>query len=113
LRDLEPSDAGKSKEGGAALRRVDPGTVNACCELTGRALYFPWHQSLPSAARYQELYGGPTDEPPYAPILGYNGGRSIIKGRLRSAISPLIDFRTKLEIVRDNLEERAAAHIRS
>jgi len=60
---------------------------------------------------YQELYGDFVDEPPCAPVLEYNGGRSAIKGRIRSAISPLIDVRTKLEIVRDNLEERAAAHV--
>jgi hypothetical protein len=34
----------------------------------------------------------------------------MIKGRLRSAISSLIDVRTKLEVVRDRLEERAAEH---
>ena len=62
---------------------------------------------------YRDLYGDFVDEPPCAPVLGYNGGRSAIKGRLRSAISPLIDIRTKLEIVRDNLTERAAAHAQS
>ena len=44
-----------------------------------------------------------------APILGYNGGWSMLRGRLRSAISPLIDIRTKLDIVRDDLEARAAS----
>jgi Hint domain len=58
---------------------------------------------------YRALYGDPPAEPFCAPLLGYNGGRSAIKGRLRSAISPLVDVRTKLDIVRDNLEERAAA----
>jgi hypothetical protein len=60
---------------------------------------------------YRRLYGEPSlpDEPACAPVLGYNGGRSMLRGRFRSAISPVIDVRSKLEIVRDDLEERAAA----
>jgi hypothetical protein len=50
-------------------------------------------------------------EKPAAPILGYNGRRAMLRGHLRSAISPLIDIRTKLDIVRDNLAERAVAAI--
>jgi len=56
---------------------------------------------------YRELYGDFVDEPPCAPVLAYYGRRSATKGRLRSAISLLIDVRTKLEIVRDDLRERA------
>ena len=59
---------------------------------------------------YRRLYGEPSlPDEPAAPMLGYNGGRSRLRGRIRSAISPIIDVRSKLEIVRDNLEERAAA----
>jgi Hint domain len=50
-----------------------------------------------------------SEESPFAPMLCYNGGRSALKGRFRSAISPLIDVRSKLDAVRDELEARAAA----
>jgi hypothetical protein len=58
---------------------------------------------------YRRLYGGLSlPDEPAAPILAYNGGRSRLRGRIRSAISPVIDVRTKLDIVRDDLKERAA-----
>ena len=57
---------------------------------------------------YRRLYGGPSlPDEPVAPVLGYNGGRARLRGRIRSAVSHVIDVRSKLEIVRDSLEERA------
>jgi hypothetical protein len=57
---------------------------------------------------YRRLYGEPSlPEEPAAPVLGYNGGRARLRGRIRSAVSHVIDVRSKLEIVRDNLSERA------
>ena len=57
---------------------------------------------------YRRLYGGPSlPDEPAAPMLGYNGGRSRLRGRIRSAVSHVIDVRSKLEIVRDDLKERA------
>ena len=57
---------------------------------------------------YRRLYGGLSlPDEPTAPILEYNGGRSKLRGRIRSAISPVIDVRSKLEIVRDDLKQRA------
>jgi Hint domain len=53
-----------------------------------------------------------TEEVPCAPLLSLNGGRSEIKSRLRSAISPWIDRRQKLDIIRDELEERGIALLR-
>jgi hypothetical protein len=41
--------------------------------------------------------------------LAFNGGRSEIASRLRSAISPFIDRRTQLDAIRDRLEARAEA----
>jgi hypothetical protein len=56
---------------------------------------------------YRRLYGEPLlPDEPVAPVLGYNGGRSRLGGRIRSAVSHVIDVRSKLEIVRDNLKER-------
>jgi Hint domain len=58
--------------------------------------------------QYRRLYGEPclTDEPA-APMLGYNGGRSRLRGRVRSAVSLVVDVRSKLEIIRDDLKGRA------
>jgi hypothetical protein len=59
---------------------------------------------------YFRRYGTPpTDEQPCVPILAFDGGRSEIKSRLCSAISPLFDRRRKLDVIRDRLEERAIA----
>jgi hypothetical protein len=42
-----------------------------------------------------------------APIVEFAGHRSELGSRLRSALSPWIDHRRKLDIVRDSLDERA------
>jgi len=57
---------------------------------------------------YKKLYGEPAlPEEPAAPVLGYNGGRARLRGRVRSVVSHVVDVRSKLEIVRDDLKERA------
>ena len=59
---------------------------------------------------FRRLYGEPClPDEPVAPILGYNGGRSRLLGRIRSAVSHVVDVRSKLEIVRDDLKKKAAA----
>ena len=45
-------------------------------------------------------------------MLSFKGGRNEIKSRFRSAISPWIDRRQKLDIIRDELEERGIALLR-
>ena len=60
---------------------------------------------------YRKLYGEPTlPDEPAAPVLGYNGGRARLRGRIRSVVSHEVDIRSKLEIVRDHLEARAASN---
>jgi len=57
---------------------------------------------------YRRLYGEPSlPDEPAAPMLGYNGGRARLRGRIRTVVSHVIDVRSKLEIVRDDLKERA------
>jgi Hint domain len=58
---------------------------------------------------YERLYGNPdaSRAGEYAPLLGCLGPRAAVVSRLRSAASPLVDLRTKLERVRDELHERA------
>jgi hypothetical protein len=48
------------------------------------------------------------DERPCVAILSYKGARSKITSRIRSAISPWIDRREKIDVIRDRLEARAA-----
>ena len=47
----------------------------------------------------------PTAEP-CLPLLGFNGHRSELRSRLRSALSLVVDRRQPLDIIRDTLEER-------
>jgi hypothetical protein len=57
---------------------------------------------------YRRLHGEPSlPDKPVAPLLAYNGGRARPRGRIRSAVSHVIDVRSKLEIVRDDLKKRA------
>ncbi len=53
-----------------------------------------------------------TKEIPCAPLLRFERRRSEIRSRLRSAISPWIDRRQELDIIRDELEERGIAVLR-
>ena len=53
-------------------------------------------------AEYYRAYG-------CAALLSYNERYGRIKSRLRSAISPWFDFREKLDVIRDRLEERGIA----
>jgi hypothetical protein len=56
-------------------------------------------------AEYLRQYVPPIEDTRCAPWVGM-GRRVEIKSRLRSAISPWIDRREKLDIIRDELEER-------
>ena len=47
----------------------------------------------------------------YAPMLSFIGRRSRMKSHLRSALSPLVDRREKIDIIRDRLEDRALSRI--
>jgi hypothetical protein len=61
-------------------------------------------------AEYVRTYGATaSNETPCVPILGYGkrGGR--IKSYFRSAMSPWIDRRNEVDVIRDRLEERGLA----
>lgn len=62
-------------------------------------------------SEYLRKYGAPrTDEVRCAPIAPY-GGRNELKSRVRSAISPWLDRRERIDVIRDRLEERAVGAI--
>jgi hypothetical protein len=58
---------------------------------------------------YYALHGAPADMAPCAPLAIFNGGRSELKSRLRSAVAVVVDRRQPRDIVRDRLEARALA----
>ena len=59
-------------------------------------------------ADYFRRYGQPTiEEARCAPRVSFGGGRGEMTSRMRSAISPWLDRRTPLDLIRDRLEERA------
>jgi Hint domain len=61
-------------------------------------------------AEYLLRFGPPAiQEARCAPLLSCTGGRREIKSRFRSAISPWIDRRQKIDIIRDELGERGTA----
>jgi hypothetical protein len=62
---------------------------------------------------YLRRYGhAKVQETPCAPLLSFNGDRNELKSRFRSAFSPWIDRRQKLDIIRDEVEERGIAVLR-
>jgi Hint domain len=66
-------------------------------------------ESAVNFADYLRRYGpAPVKEARCAPSLGLisRGGRPELKSRLRSALSPWIDRRDELDMIRDRLEER-------
>jgi hypothetical protein len=59
-------------------------------------------------ADYFRQYGQPTiEEARCAPFATFGGGRGEMTSRMRSAISPWLDRRTPLDLIRDRLEDRA------
>jgi hypothetical protein len=62
---------------------------------------------------YLRHYGPPVaQEASCATLLSLDGRRSEIKSRFRSAISPWMDRRQRVDIIRDELEERGIALLR-
>jgi hypothetical protein len=60
-------------------------------------------------AEYEKLYGSDERTPmkPFAPILGYYGGRAELKGLLRLAVSSVIDVRDPIQKARDRIATRS------
>ena len=57
---------------------------------------------------YLRMYGSPSETAqPCIPVLSFYSNRSKMKSHLRSALSPLVDRREKIDVIRDRLEERA------
>jgi hypothetical protein len=78
---------------------------DAECESLGDGDYDRFDNFI----EYERLYGpqGAAPAGRYAPMLGGFGPRARVLSHLRSAASPVIDMRNKLERLRDALQERA------
>lgn len=63
-------------------------------------------------AEYLREYGVTTKETPCAPLVKYSWRRGEIKSCFRSAISPWIDRRHTVDIIRDKLDARGIALLR-
>ncbi len=59
---------------------------------------------------YERLYGSTPQPPmkPFAPVLGYAGGRAELQGLLRLGLSKIVDVRDPIQRVRDRIAARAA-----
>ena len=79
-----------------------------CAEGAQCETHLTVEETASNFAEYHRLYGAPNaEEVCCAPLLYYKGRRGRqIKSRLRIAISPWFDFREKLDVIRDRLEER-------
>jgi hypothetical protein len=58
---------------------------------------------------YDSRYGvaGAADAKPFAPVVLFMDGRALLRSRLRSAVSPLMDRRQPVDVVWDRLAKRA------
>ena len=66
-------------------------------------------EGFTNSAEYDRLYG-PINAPPmlpYAPILGYYGGRQNAAALIRLAVSNLLDVRDPVQVLHDRLAARA------
>jgi hypothetical protein len=67
-------------------------------------------ESAVNFAEYFRTYGVPeTEGTRCAPFACYGGGRGELKSRIRSALSPWVDRREQIDVIRDRLEERGIA----
>jgi hypothetical protein len=65
-------------------------------------------ESAVNFVEYLRMYGAANAMArPRMPVLSFPGNRSKMKSHLRSAISPWVDRREKIDIIRDRLEARA------
>jgi hypothetical protein len=68
-------------------------------------------ENFSNSVQFERLYGAESqsNKTPFAPIVGYYGGRDEVKGLLRSMISNLVDVRDPIQVAWDRIAERAGA----
>jgi hypothetical protein len=69
-------------------------------------------ENFSNFVQYERLYGvDHQPKTPFAPIVGYYGGRDELKGLVRSVISNIVDVRDPVQIAWDRIAERAEAMV--
>jgi hypothetical protein len=70
-------------------------------------------ESVADVAGYFRQHGPPkAEQARCAPVLGYRGRRAEIKSCLRSALSPWLDRRHEVDLIRDKLDARGIELLR-
>ena len=87
---------------GATIALHDAGDVN---ELEYYHVKLQSHDVIYAEGAPCETFAETADH--FAPVLSFTGHRSKMTSHLRSALSPLVDRREKIDVIRDRLEERA------
>ena len=66
-------------------------------------------ENFSNFVEYEELYGPEhrTNMTPFAPIVGYYGGRDELKGLCRYLISNVVDVRDPIQVAWDRIAARA------
>jgi hypothetical protein len=66
-------------------------------------------ESFSNFVQFERLYGGEchSNKTPFAPIVGYYGGRDEAKALLRSIVSCVVDVRDPIQTAWDRIAERA------
>lgn len=91
---------------GTTIVRVDPGPMDLVSYFH---IELETHDVVIAHGTPCETLRVDENTMPYAPIVAFNGGRSELRSRLRSAVSLLTDRRTPLDRLRDRLESRASS----
>ena len=87
---------------GTTIALHDAGDV---CELEYYHIRLQSHDVIYAEGAPCETFA--ESEAHFVPVLSFTGSRSKMKSHLRSALSPLVDRREQIDIIRDRLEDRA------
>jgi hypothetical protein len=70
-------------------------------------------ETFSNCEQFEQIYAGEQQviKKPFAPIVGYYGGRDEVKGLLRSIISNVIDIRDPIQVAWDQIATRAGVTI--
>jgi Hint domain len=79
--------------------------AGAACELEYYHIKLESHDVIYAEGAPCETFAESADH--IVPVLSFTGRRSRMNSHLRSALSPLVDRREKIDIIRDRLEDRA------
>jgi hypothetical protein len=68
-------------------------------------------ESYSNFVQYERLYGTArqSEMTPFAPVLGYAGGRQEVNGLIRALVSNVVDVRDPIQVAYDQIVKRAAA----